>query len=67
MCFVLWLFGIGRNKIGNKVTIGAGAIVVKDVPDNVILAGFLLNTGYNEGRTALQSLEFTPADFKPVQ
>lgn len=30
---------IGGVHIGNNVTIGAGAVVVKDVPDNCIVAG----------------------------
>lgn len=30
---------IGGIKIGNNVTIGAGSVVVKDVPDNCIIAG----------------------------
>lgn len=30
---------IGKIKIGNNVIIGAGSIVVKDVPDNVVVAG----------------------------
>lgn len=30
---------IGAVKIGNNVTIGAGSVVVKDVPDNVVVAG----------------------------
>jgi len=30
---------IGDIKIGNNVIVGAGAVVVKDVPDNVIIAG----------------------------
>ena len=30
---------IGDIKIGNNVTIGAGSVVVKDVPDNCIIAG----------------------------
>ncbi len=30
---------IGRINIGNNVVIGAGSIVVKDVPDNVVVAG----------------------------
>ena len=30
---------IGGVKIGNNVTIGAGSVVVKDVPDNCIVAG----------------------------
>ena len=55
---------LGGIKIGNNVTIGAGAVVVKDVPDNVIIAGNPAKIiGYNEGRTALQSLEITPTEF----
>lgn len=30
---------LGPVKIGNNVTIGAGAVVVRDVPDNCIVAG----------------------------
>lgn len=30
---------LGPIKIGNNVTIGAGAVVVKDVPDNCVIAG----------------------------
>ena len=30
---------IGPIKIGNNVVIGAGSVVVKDIPDNVIIAG----------------------------
>lgn len=30
---------IGKINIGNNVIIGAGSIVVKDVPDNVVVAG----------------------------
>lgn len=30
---------IGPVKIGNNVTIGAGCVVVKDIPDNVVVAG----------------------------
>lgn len=30
---------IGGIRIGNNVTIGAGAVVVKDVPDNAVVAG----------------------------
>ena len=30
---------IGPVKIGNNVTIAAGAVVTKDVPDNCIIAG----------------------------
>ena len=38
-------FGVGSSIIGNSLTIGnnvtvaAGAVVTKDVPDNVIVAG----------------------------
>ena len=31
--------GIGRIHVGNNVIIGANAVVNKDVPDNVIVAG----------------------------
>jgi len=30
---------IGKIRIGNNVTVGAGSVVVKDVPDNAIIAG----------------------------
>lgn len=30
---------IGGIHIGNNVTVGTGAVVVKDVPDNAIVAG----------------------------
>ena len=30
---------IGHVKIGNNVVVGAGSVVVKDVPDNCIVAG----------------------------
>lgn len=30
---------IGKITIGNNVVVGAGSVVVKDVPDNVIVAG----------------------------
>lgn len=30
---------IGAVHIGNNVTIGAGSVVVKDIPDNCIVAG----------------------------
>jgi serine O-acetyltransferase len=30
---------IGKISIGNNVVIGAGSVVVKDIPDNVIVAG----------------------------
>lgn len=30
---------IGKVHIGNNVTIGAGSVVVKDIPDNCIVAG----------------------------
>lgn len=30
---------IGKVRIGNNVTIGAGSVVVKDIPDNCIVAG----------------------------
>ena len=30
---------IGDITIGNNVTIGAGAVVVKDVPDNAVVVG----------------------------
>ncbi len=30
---------IGGIRIGNNVTVGAGSVVVKDVPDNCVVAG----------------------------
>lgn len=30
---------LGPCKIGNNVTVGAGAVVIKDIPDNAIVAG----------------------------
>lgn len=30
---------IGKIRIGNNVTVGAGSVVVKDIPDNAIVAG----------------------------
>ena len=30
---------IGDITVGNNVTIGAGAVVVKDVPDNAVVVG----------------------------
>ena len=30
---------LGPIRIGNNVTIAAGAVVTKDVPDNVVVAG----------------------------
>lgn len=30
---------IGDVKIGNNVTVGAGSVVVKDIPDNCVVAG----------------------------
>lgn len=30
---------MGPVKIGNNVTIAAGAVVVKDVPDNAVVGG----------------------------
>ena len=30
---------IGHIHIGNNVTVGAGSVVVKDVPDNCVIAG----------------------------
>ena len=30
---------IGGINIGNNVTVGAGSVVVKDVPDNCVVAG----------------------------
>lgn len=30
---------VGGVKIGNNVTIGAGSVVVKDIPDNSVAVG----------------------------
>ena len=30
---------LGGIRIGNNVTVGAGAVVVKDVPDNAVVVG----------------------------
>ena len=30
---------LGPVKIGNNVTIGAGSVVVRDIPDNAVVAG----------------------------
>ena len=30
---------VGHVRIGNNVTIGAGSVVVKDIPDNCIAVG----------------------------
>jgi serine O-acetyltransferase len=30
---------LGPIKIGNNVTIGAGSVVIKDIPDNAVVAG----------------------------
>lgn len=30
---------LGPIKIGNNVTIGANSVVIKDVPDNMVVAG----------------------------
>lgn len=30
---------IGDIRIGNNVTVGAGTVVVKDVPDNCVVVG----------------------------
>lgn len=30
---------IGSIRIGNNVKIGAGSVVIKDVPDNCVIAG----------------------------
>lgn len=55
---------LGGVNIGNNVTVGAGAVVVKDVPENAIVVGNPAKIiGYNNGRTALQSLEITPTEF----
>lgn len=32
-------FVLGKNRVGNNVMIGAGAGVVKDVPDNSVVVG----------------------------
>ena len=49
---------IGDIKIGNNVTVGAGAVVVKDVPDNAVVVGNPARiVGYNNGVSAIKSLE----------
>ena len=30
---------IGKVRIGNNVTVGANAVVTKDIPDNVVVGG----------------------------
>ena len=30
---------IGPVRVGNNVTIGAGSVVVKDIPDNAVVVG----------------------------
>jgi serine acetyltransferase len=30
---------INRKRVGNNVTVGAGAVIVNDVPDNVTVIG----------------------------
>ena len=35
---------LGPLTIGNNVTIGTEAVVKKDVPDNVVVGGYLLNS-----------------------
>lgn len=55
---------LGGITIGDNVTIGAGAIVIRDIPDNAVVAGNPAKIiGYNHNRTALQSLELTPTTF----
>lgn len=39
---------LGPVKIGNNVTIGANAIITKDVPDNAIVVGVNKIVGYKE-------------------
>jgi len=39
---------IGDISIGNNVTVGAGAVVTKDVPDNAIVVGVNKIIGYRE-------------------
>ena len=38
-----WIGGsvtiVGGVKIGNNVVIGAGSVVIRDIPDNVVAAG----------------------------
>lgn len=55
---------LGGIKIGDNVTVGAGAVVVKDVPDNAVVVGNPSHIiGYNDNRTALQSIESEPTEF----
>ena len=42
---------LGPIRIGNNVTIGANAVVVKDVPDNCVVAGIpakIIKTNVNQ-------------------
>lgn len=49
---------IGNVRIGNNVTIGAGAIVVKDIPDNAIAVGNPAKIiGYNLNCKAISVLD----------
>ena len=45
---------IGPIYVGNNVTIGAGSVVVKDIPDNVCVAGnpgrIISNNGLTSGK-----------------
>ena len=55
---------LGGITIGNNVTVGAGAIVVKDIPDNAVVVGNPARIiGYNNNKTALQSIEISPTIF----
>lgn len=39
---------IGDISIGNNVTVGAGAVITKDIPDNAIVVGVNRIIGYKE-------------------
>lgn len=48
---------LGPVKIGNNVTIGGGSVVVKDIPDNCVVAGnpariIQYKAGLNDGKPA---------------
>ncbi len=49
---------VGNIRIGNNVTVGAGAVVIRDVPDNVVVAGNPARIiSSNQNRTAREALE----------